>query len=76
MKVQAILESGNNRVVLVAENEAEYRALGLVGHDVVATVRVEHESHYSYAKVKRLEITLREAPPPPPPPTLVFKDAA
>jgi hypothetical protein len=65
MKVRAIFESGTTRVVLSAENEAEMKMLGVLGSDLRATVEAQQEGHFSYGKVRSIEVTLETAEPPP-----------
>lgn len=61
MKVQAIFEGSQARLVLAAESVAEQRFLAVfMAGTVDATVRVEYEGHESHARIKVAIVTLQD----------------
>ena len=66
--MQAVFQSGGNRVLLHPETDAEMLMLGTLGENgVVASVTQQFDGHPSYRKVKSVVVSLEPAPPLPPP---------
>jgi hypothetical protein len=60
MKVQAIFEGNQTKLVLIAETTAEQRMLAVfMPGPVDAAVQIEHEGHDSYARIKKATVTLQ-----------------